>query len=310
MSRVAAPGTAAPTPLGRRRLLQCALGLSAFALVPARRAHALGVTYTTPMEATFQALLSRPAITITLGRLGGESPALFDAHKRLAAMPAAGRLAARRAFLLAGLREAGLAEARVDTAGNVIAERPGSKRAPRLLIAARLDAPEQGRGLLVLLTTLRHLQAQQLGTIGDLVVVGLDDTAGERGPAAALDAARADGLLLFDGTAGAGGTLLAPAVPGDEPPLFAVTRRAAQLLAAPTPAIATQAVAVHARRQGIPAVLLGDGVTGAPAPDQVYQPAGEWRGPQMMLLCALALAGAAGVSDPLLATAAASAPSP
>jgi hypothetical protein len=48
---------------------------------------------------------------------------------------------------------------------------------------------------------------------------------------------------------------------------------------------------------GIPAVAMSGGVAAAGAE---YQPAGEWKEPQSLLLAALALSGLAGINQPLL----------
>jgi hypothetical protein len=186
----------------RRVLVRGLLAACALAAVRPYEALALGVTYTTPVEACFRALLATQAVAETLGDFGTNAPHLFEMHKRLAAMPRRGRLAARRDFMLGALRETGLAQARLDETGNVIAVFPGSLRAPRLLLAARLDAADQGRGVLVLLAVLRALQARPMQAVGDMVFAGLGEGgAGERCLAHALgEAGQVDGLLLLDGS--------------------------------------------------------------------------------------------------------------
>lgn len=123
------------------------------------------------------------------------------------------------------LKALGLADARIDAEGNVIAVRKGTGRGPVLVVSAHLDtvfpegtdvkvkvkdnkyhAPgiyDDGRGLASLLTVVRALDQAKIRTVGDIVFVG---TVGEeelgdlRGVKAFFrDHKNVDGFISFDG---------------------------------------------------------------------------------------------------------------
>ncbi|WP_332775748.1 M20/M25/M40 family metallo-hydrolase [Polaromonas sp.] len=123
------------------------------------------------------------------------------------------------------LKALGLADARIDAEGNVIAVRKGSGNGPVLVVSAHLDtvfpegtdvkvkvkgnryeAPgiyDDGRGLAALLSVLRALNQASLKTVGDIVFVG---TVGEeelgdlRGVKALFrDNQGIDGFISLDG---------------------------------------------------------------------------------------------------------------
>jgi tripeptide aminopeptidase len=123
------------------------------------------------------------------------------------------------------LKALGLADARIDAEGNVIAVRKGTGRGPVLVVSAHLDtvfpegtdvkvkvkdnkyhAPgiyDDGRGLASLLTVVRALDHSKIKTVGDIVFVG---TVGEeelgdlRGVKAFFrDHKNVDGFISFDG---------------------------------------------------------------------------------------------------------------
>jgi acetylornithine deacetylase/succinyl-diaminopimelate desuccinylase-like protein len=148
-----------------------------------------------------EALLGDPTVRTALeAAREGEARTLAD-QVRLCEIPAPpfGE-AARAAALRDSFEAVGLSRARIDAAGNVIAERPGLGDRPRVVISAHLDTvfPEgtdvgvrrdgsrlhgpgigdDCRGLAVLLGTARALGAAQVSTPGTLVFVG---TVGEEG---------------------------------------------------------------------------------------------------------------------------------
>jgi tripeptide aminopeptidase len=123
------------------------------------------------------------------------------------------------------LKALGLADARIDGEGNVIAVRKGAGNGPVLVISAHLDtvfpegtgvkvkvngnryeAPgiyDDGRGLAALLSVIRALNDQKIKTVGDIVFVG---TVGEeelgdlRGVKALFrDNKQIDGFISLDG---------------------------------------------------------------------------------------------------------------
>ena len=123
------------------------------------------------------------------------------------------------------LQALGLADARIDAEGNVIAVRKGSGNGPVLVVSAHLDtvfpegtdvkvkikgnryeAPgiyDDGRGLATLLSVIRAFNQTQLKTVGDIVFVG---TVGEeelgdlRGVKALFrDNKNIDGFISLDG---------------------------------------------------------------------------------------------------------------
>lgn len=133
--------------------------------------------------------------------------------------------AARAAEYQKRLKALGLADARIDAEGNVIAVRKGSGNGPVLVVSAHLDtvfpegtdvkvkikgnryeAPgiyDDGRGLASLLSVIRALNQSSLKTVGDVVFVG---TVGEeelgdlRGVKALFrDNKNIDGFISLDG---------------------------------------------------------------------------------------------------------------
>lgn len=279
--------------------------LAALCLAGAGSAMALGISYTTPLEGAFNALLSSAVVPDVLGQIGTQAPLAFEERKRLASMPAAKRRQSRADYMLAALRSADLENAHADAAGNVVAERLGLLHRPRLLLMAPLDAADEGRGMAALLTTLRALQARRMPTAGDLVFVALDDKSGAQGVDTVLRAAGpVDGVILVDGSMKGAEAAPPPGAAPADTALIDAARRAAGLMMAPAARLpARGSVAAMAQAAGVPVVVLSDGGPGiAPALANVqYRPAGEWKGPQALLLTTLAMVGLAGVSDPQLA---------
>jgi acetylornithine deacetylase/succinyl-diaminopimelate desuccinylase-like protein len=189
---------------------------------------ALGITYTTPVEATYQALLSNALVAKMLGDMATIAPLVFEEQKRIAAIPAPPFKEAERArYLLARLHDFGMADAYVDAEGNVIGVRRGLGSGPRLVLSAHLDtvfpegtdvsmkerdgrfyAPgiaDDARGLAVLLAVLAAMQKQRLQTVGDVIfvaTVGEEELGNLRGVKALFrDLRGIDGFISIDGIA-------------------------------------------------------------------------------------------------------------
>lgn len=146
-------------------------------------------------SAAVSTLLTDPRIKAALDLARASEPATIDDQIRFCEVPAppfkeAGRAdVLRRAFVSAGLRNV-----RVDREGNVLGERPGTARGPRLVLASHLDTvfPEetpvkvaqdgQGvlrgpgigdncRGLAVLVGVARALRDAKVQTAGSVTFV-------------------------------------------------------------------------------------------------------------------------------------------
>jgi acetylornithine deacetylase/succinyl-diaminopimelate desuccinylase-like protein len=146
-------------------------------------------------------LMRDPGVRRALDIVRAQEPRLLEDQVRICEVPAPPFAEAARAELYRSLlEEAGLKDARIDRAGNVIAERPGRARYPHVVLSAHLDTvfPEatdvrvtrQGtlfkgpgigddcRGLAVVLGVARALQEAALTTSGPITFVG---TVGEEG---------------------------------------------------------------------------------------------------------------------------------
>jgi acetylornithine deacetylase/succinyl-diaminopimelate desuccinylase-like protein len=146
-------------------------------------------------------LLQDAAVQAALKQVEADEPALLEDQVRLCEVPAPPFKEGKRAELYAQLlREAGLANVRIDRVGNVIAERPGAAPRPHLVFSAHLDTvfPEgtdvrvtrEGavlkgpgigddcRGLAVVLGVVRAMQRAKISTPGTISFVG---TVGEEG---------------------------------------------------------------------------------------------------------------------------------
>ena len=136
--------------------------------------------------------------------------------------------AARAAEFKRRLEQLELRNARIDSVGNVIAERPGTQGSPRVMLSAHLDTvfpdsievtvrregtrfegPGIGddcRGLAVLLAVARTLQESEVRTLGPIIFVGTvgEEGAGNlRGVRHLVDrqsAGRIDNFISVDGT--------------------------------------------------------------------------------------------------------------
>lgn len=183
-----------------------------------------------PISAAADAALAKiakhPPVAKALEGIRGDSVRMFEEQVRLTEIPAPPfKEEVRAQYYLKKLREAGLADARIDTEGNVIGVRRGAGRGPRLIISAHLDTvfPEgtdvkvrekggryygpgisdDAAGLTSLLTMITHLNRSGLRTVGDLIVAG---TVGEEGlgdlrgvKALFRDDKTIDGFISLDG---------------------------------------------------------------------------------------------------------------
>lgn len=177
-------------------------------------------------EAAFAKLTVHPAVKQALDFIKAEDERTLKDQVELTEIPAPPfKEATRAAEYAKRLKAAGLADARIDAEGNVIATRKGAGRGPVLVVSAHLDtvfpegtdvkvkakdnkyyAPgiyDDGRGLASLLTIVRALDKAHIKTVGDIVFVG---TVGEeelgdlRGVKAFFrDHRNVDGFISFDG---------------------------------------------------------------------------------------------------------------
>lgn len=177
-------------------------------------------------EAAFGRMAAAPAVKQALDFIRAEDERTLKDQIELTEIPAPPfKESVRAAEYLKRLKALGLADARIDAEGNVIAVRKGTGRGPVLVVSAHLDtvfpegtdvkvkvkdnrysAPgiyDDGRGLASLLTIVRALNQANIRTVGDLVFVG---TVGEeelgdlRGVKAFFrDNRNVDGFISFDG---------------------------------------------------------------------------------------------------------------
>ena len=270
---------------------------AAGALICCGSAAALSVTYMTPQEAAYHALLSSAVVPVVLGEIGTRSPLSLQEQKQIAAMPASGP-ASRAQYVRAVMRRLDLEGAHVDGAGNVVGERLGLLHSPRLVIAATLGAGDDARGLATLLAVLGALQSRRMQTVGDVVFVALNDAGKSRAATVLFREVKGiDGFIAIDDMRSRGGRAQADVKPRDAG-FIEVARRGAELMQAAGPGLPVAgSAAAAAAAKGIPALSMRGGSV---APGAERLSAGESKEPQTLLLTALALSGLAGVNEPLL----------
>jgi acetylornithine deacetylase/succinyl-diaminopimelate desuccinylase-like protein len=145
-------------------------------------------------EEPVRALLKDPSVRAALEALRRDEPRVIEDQVALTQIPAPGfHEAARAAAMKRRFEEAGLLNVRIDKAGNVIGERPGSVPRPNIVLAAHLDtvfpagtnvtvkregrrlsAPgiaDDGRGLAVLVGVARALGQARVQTRGSITFV-------------------------------------------------------------------------------------------------------------------------------------------
>ena len=149
----------------------------------------------------YAAMAGHASVKTALAFIKTDEARTLAEQKQIVAIPAPPFKEARRAEdFRQRLAAAGLANARIDKEGNVIAVRPGRGGGPKLVVSAHLDtvfpentdltvtekngrlyAPgiaDDTRGLVELLSLVRALDAAKIETVGDLWFVG---TVGEEG---------------------------------------------------------------------------------------------------------------------------------
>jgi tripeptide aminopeptidase len=177
-------------------------------------------------EAAFGRLTANPAVKQALEFIRADDERTLKDQIELTEIAAPPfKESVRAAEYLKRLKALGLADARIDSEGNVIAVRKGTGRGPVLVVAAHLDtvfpegtdvkvkikdnryaAPgiyDDGRGLASLLALVRALDQGKLKTVGDIIFVGnvgeeeLGDLRGVK--ALFRDNKNVDGFISFDG---------------------------------------------------------------------------------------------------------------
>ena len=147
-------------------------------------------------------ILARPEVQAAMKTIESSEPRFVDEEVRICEISAPPFHEDKRAAELARLfKEAGLANVRIDHAGNVLGDRPGSQPHPHLVLAAHLDTvfpPETDvhvtrdgnvlkgpgigddcRGLAALLSVIHAMNDAKLKTRGSITFVA---DVGEEGP--------------------------------------------------------------------------------------------------------------------------------
>jgi acetylornithine deacetylase/succinyl-diaminopimelate desuccinylase-like protein len=174
-------------------------------------------------------LAKHPRVQAAIQQIRSEDALTLREQIEIAEIPAPPfQETARAQDYLRRLEAAGLEDASIDSTGNVIGLRKGSRGTPLLVISAHLDTvfPEgtdvkvtqrdgryfgrgladDSRGLTALLSVLRAMEANKLRTVGNVMFVatvgeeGLGDLRGVK--ALFRDHANIDGFLSVDTTAG------------------------------------------------------------------------------------------------------------
>ena len=181
---------------------------------------------TPEIEQALERIARHAPVIKALEAIKGSGVRMFEEQVRITEIPAPPfKEKARAAYYVTKLKEAGLADAAIDSEGNVIGIRRGNGKGPKLVVAAHLDtvfpegtdvtvrekggrfyAPgisDDAAGLATLLTALEHLNKTGVRTVGDIVFVG---TVGEeelgdlRGMKALFrDHKDIDGFISLDG---------------------------------------------------------------------------------------------------------------
>ncbi|MFK7831331.1 MAG: M20/M25/M40 family metallo-hydrolase [Congregibacter sp.] len=178
------------------------------------------------VQAQFQMVSNHPLVKSALSQIQAQDAAYLEEHIRLTEIPAPPfKEDVRAAYFLQQLKDRGLKDAYIDSAGNAIGIRKGSGGGPTFLISAHLDtvfpegvdttvelrdgryyAPGIGddtRGLAALLSLLDALNASGIETVGDVIFAG---NVGEEGrgdlrgiKAIFRDHPEIDGYVSIDG---------------------------------------------------------------------------------------------------------------
>src|SRR5262249_23567334 len=150
----------------------------------------------TAMDAAYQAILANASVAKTLADLKADDDATFAEQKRITEIPAPPfKEKVRAEYYLKRVQELGFKDASIDGEGNVVAVRKGTGGGrPKLVVAAHLDtvfpegtdvtvkekegtvvAPgigDDSRGLVVLLSIIKAMNANSIATVGDIMFVG------------------------------------------------------------------------------------------------------------------------------------------
>ena len=177
-------------------------------------------------EAAFTQLGAHPRVKQALEFLRADDDRTLKDQIELTEIPAPPfKESVRAAEYMKRLKALGLADARIDAEGNVVAVRKGTGRGPVLVVSAHLDtvfpegtdvkvkvannrysAPgiyDDGRGLASLLSVVRAFNQANVRTVGDIVfmgTVGEEELGDLRGVKAYFRENRnVDGFISFDG---------------------------------------------------------------------------------------------------------------
>lgn len=208
------------------------LGASALALAlcaayaPASLAQNAWPAIGAETEAAFGKLTAHPGVRQALDFIKADDERTLKDQIELTEIPAPPfKEAVRAAEYVKRLKALGMADARTDAEGNVIALRKGAGNGPLLVVSAHLDtvfpegtdvkvkvkgnryeAPgiyDDGRGLAALLSVIRALNQTQLKTVGDVLFVGTvgEEELGDLRGVKALFRERkdVDGFISLDG---------------------------------------------------------------------------------------------------------------
>src|SRR5215218_1513519 len=203
------------------------LSIAAMLLLSAAPALAQAEAPWRAMDAALVTLLGNAKVVKTLEALKADDARALEEQKRITEIPAPPfKEKVRAEYYLKRMQELGLKDAAIDGEGNVIALRKGRGGGrPKLVVSAHLDtvfpegtdvsvkekdgvilAPgigDDSRGLAALLSLIKCINANDVATVGDLLLVG---TVGEeelgnlRGVKALFrDHADIDGFISIDG---------------------------------------------------------------------------------------------------------------
>ena len=210
--------------------LKCRLWAAAFAcglVLPAASAQSRDLPPISPAtEAVFGKLTAHAGVKQALAFIRSDDERTLKEQIELTEIPSPPfKEAVRAANYLARLESLGLADARLDAEGNVIATRKGSGGGPTLVVSAHLDtvfpegtdvkvkvtgkryaAPgigDDAPGLATILSIIRGLDEAKLQTVGDIVfmgTVGEEELGDLRGVKAFFRENRnVDGFISIDG---------------------------------------------------------------------------------------------------------------
>jgi tripeptide aminopeptidase len=206
------------------RIAKCLVGGTIVALLALAAARA---EQSSPVDAALSTILANASVKKTLADLKADDEATFAEQKRITAIPSPPyKEKARADYFLKRMQELGFKDAAIDSEGNVIGTRKGTGNGhPKLAVAAHLDtvfpegtdvtpkekdgivvAPGVGddaRGLAVLLSLIKAMNANNVATVGDIMFVGdvgEEELGNLRGMKALFrDHTDIDGFISIDG---------------------------------------------------------------------------------------------------------------